>query len=240
MTILRRRSLQLSALALIATSIVGGSSLAAEASVKDPTAATVIAAAKTSLAKETGVHIMVSTEDNKELSTVVANIGTSSGYETYKKGKETFTISLTKADAFLSGSSTGLTTLMGLTAAEQKKVGTKSIIMKSGTAPYKTFKANLTSGAFSQLLPAAKGTTLLAARAKGSGGYQLKWTTAATSSAPKEVSTLVISSGATTVPLSETVTTSEGDSKTSFTKWDKPFAVKVPTSTIPYATVFGS
>lgn len=225
---------------MVAAAIVGGSSLAAQAAVKNPSASTIIAAAKTSLAKQTGVHITVSTEDDKKLSTVVANIGTSSGYETYKDGAESFTISLTKKYAYLSGSSTGLTTLMGLTAAEQKKVGTKSIIMKAGSAPYKTFKTNLTSAAFSQLLPAVKGTTLLAARDKTTNGYQLSWTTAATSSAPKEKSVLVISSGSSTVPLKESVTTSAGDSKTTFTKWDKPFVVKIPTSTIAYATVFGS
>ena len=240
MTIFRRRSLQLSALAMVATAIVSGSSIAAQAATK-VTASSIIAAAKASLAKQVGVHITVSTEDDKELSTVVANIGKSSGYETYKKGKETFTISVTKKYAYLSGSSTGPDHSHGtLTAAEQKKVGTKSVIMKAGSSPYKTFKTNLTSSAFSQLLPAVKGTTLLAARDKTTNGYQLTWTTAATSSSPKEESVLVISSGSSKVPLRESVTTSEGDSKTSFTKWNKPFVVKIPSSTIPYATVFGS
>lgn len=220
--------------------LVGGSSLAAQAASKAPTAATVIAAAKTSLAKETGVHIVVTTENNKVLSSVVANIGTDSGYETYKEGKETFTISVTPKYAYLSGSTTGLTKLMGLTAKEAKQVGTKSIVMKKGTSPYTTFKTNLTSAAFSQLLPAAKGTTLLPARDKTTNGYQLTWTTAATTSAPKTTSVLVISAGSSTVPLKESVSTSSGASHTTFTNWDKPFAVTVPSSTIAYAKVFTS
>ena len=179
MNILRRRSLQLCALAMIATTVAGGISLSAQAATT-PTAATVIAAATKSLAKETGVHIAVSTEDDKVLSTVVADIGKSSGYETYKKGGETFTISVTPTYAYLSGSKTGLTTLMGLTAAEATKVGSKSIAIKKGSSQYTTFKTNLTSAAFSQLLPAVKGTTLLAKRDKATGGYQLTWTTAAT------------------------------------------------------------
>jgi hypothetical protein len=225
---------------MIATAVVGASSLAAQAALKNPTTASVIAAAKTSLAKETGVHIVVSTENDKVLSSVVANIGTSSGFETYKEGKETFTISVTPKYAYLSGSTSGLTKLMGLTAAEAKEVGTKSIIMKKGTSPYTTFETNLTSAAFAQLLPAAKGTTLLAKRDKSTNGYQLTWTTAATSSSPKTTSVLVISSGSATVPLKESVSTSAGDSHTTFTNWDQPFAVTVPSSTIAYSKVFSS
>jgi hypothetical protein len=237
MTILRRRSLQLSAFAIIATSLAGGFSLAAQA-VSKPTVTSIIAAAKASLAKESGVHISVSTEDDKVLSTVVADIGASSGFETYKKGKETFTISVTPKYAFLSGSQSGLTSLMGLTSAEAKKVGSKSIEMKKGSDQYSTFKTNLTSAAFSQLLPAVKGTTLLGARDKATNGYQLTWVTAATSSSPKTTSLLVISSGSATVPLKETVSTSSGDSHTTFTKWDQTFTVKIPTSTIAYSKVF--
>jgi hypothetical protein len=222
---------------MIATSLAGGLSLAAQAATT-PTVTSIIAAAKASLAKESGVHISVSTDDDKVLSTVVADIGPTSGYETYKKGKETFTISVTPKFAFLSGSQSGLTTLMGLTSAEAKKVGTKSIEMKKGSDQYSTFKTNLTSAAFSQLLPAVKGTTLLSARDKTTNGYQLTWVTAATSTSPKTTSLLVISSGSATVPLKETVSTSSGDSHTTFTKWDQTFTVTVPSSTIAYAKVF--
>ncbi len=222
---------------MMATAVAAGFSITAQAATT-PTAATVIAAATKSLAKESGVHIAVSTNDDKVLSTVVANIGTSSGYETYKKGDETFTISVTPTYAYLSGSKTGLTTLMGLTAAEAKKVGSKSIAIKKGSTQYKTFKTNLTSAAFSQLLPAVKGTTLLAKRDKATGGYQLTWTTAATSTSPKTTSLLVISSGSATVPLKESVSTSSGESHTTFTKWNKTFTIKVPTSTIAYSKVF--
>jgi hypothetical protein len=222
---------------MIATTVAGGITLTAQAATT-PTAATIIAAATKSLTKETGVHIAVSTDDDKVLSTVVANIGKTSGYETYKKGGETFTISVTPTYAYLSGSKTGLTTLMGLTAKEAKAVGSKSIAIKKGSSQYTTFKTNLTSAAFSQLLPAVKGTTLLSARDKSTGGYQLTWTTAATSTSPKTTSLLVISSGSATVPLKESVSTTSGKSRTTFTKWDKSFNVKIPTSTIAYSKVF--
>jgi co-chaperonin GroES (HSP10) len=222
---------------MIATTVAGGITLSAQAATT-PTAATIIAAATKSLTKETGVHIAVSTDDDKVLSTVVANIGKTSGYETYKKGGETFTISVTPTYAYLSGSKTGLTTLMGLTAKEAKAVGSKSIAIKKGSSQYTTFKTNLTSAAFSQLLPAVKGTTLLSSRDKSTGGYQLTWTTAATSTSPKTTSLLVISSGSSTVPLKESVSTTSGKSSTTFTKWDKSFTVKIPSSTIAYSKVF--
>lgn len=173
MTTSRRSSLRLSCLALLSTALVIGASLAAQASVKNPTTASILAAAKTSLTKETGVHVKVLTIVGKVESSVVGDIGKVSGTETYVSGNESFTITVTPTYAYLSGSATGLTTLMGLSSAEQKKVGKASILMKKGTTPYTTFKPNLTSGAFSQLIPAAKGTTLLSQRDKATNGYQL-------------------------------------------------------------------
>ena len=67
-------------------------------------------------------------------------------------------IIVTPTDAYLSGSATGLTTIMGLTAAEQKKVGTRSVVMKAGTSPYTSFHSNLTTAVLSGILPVAKGT----------------------------------------------------------------------------------
>ncbi|HEY5112067.1 MAG TPA: hypothetical protein VII67_07040 [Acidimicrobiales bacterium] len=239
MILFKRTSILLSSLAVLSATFVLGSPLAAHASVSNPTAASVIAAATTAVNKEIGVHVNVLTVSGKVDTTVVAKIGTLDGIETYHQGGETFVITVTPAYAYLSGSLTGLTTVMGLTAAEQKKVGTSSISMKKGSAPYKTFKKNLTSAAFAQLLPALKGTTLLPARDKKTNGYQLKWNTAATSTAAATTSVLTISSGAKTLPIKETVTTSGGTSQTTFTKWNKKVSVVAPTKTIKYATVFG-
>ncbi|MGH3732423.1 MAG: hypothetical protein ACRDVC_03480 [Acidimicrobiales bacterium] len=235
----RRISLTLS-LAALCSALVVGPALVAQATAKSPTTASVLAATKTALSTESGVHIMVTTVDNKVSSSVVADIGTASGTETYTSGTESFTITVTPKDAYLSGTKKGLTTLMGLTSAEQAKVGREAIIMKKGSSPYSTFKENLTSGSFSKLLPVAKGTTLLAERDKATNGYRLKWTTVATSTTSKEVSTLTISSGAKALPIKESVVTSKGSSHTSFTKWGELVSVSVPSRTIPYATVFPS
>jgi hypothetical protein len=237
MSFSRRTPLSLSLVALSGALIVGPT-LAAQAATKSPTAASVLASTTESLNKESGVHIVVTTVDKKVHSSVVADIGKASGTETYISGSESFTITVTPKAAYLSGSKKGLTELMGLSASEQSKVGGEAIVMKLGTTPYSTFHSNLTSSAFSDLLPKAKGTSLLAKRDKATKGYQLTWTTAKTSSAPKEISLMTISSGSKALPVKESVTTSSGSSHTSFTRWGESVKVHVPSKTIPYAKIF--
>ena len=235
----RRSALSLSLVALTGALAVG-SALGAQAASTSPTAASLLTLTKNSLSTESGVHIVVTTLNNKVKSSVVADIGTTSGTETYTSGAETFTISVTPTFAYLSGSKTGLVNIMGLSAAQQKALGTHTLKMKKGTSQYTSFHSNLTANAYSQLLPATKGTTLLSKRDKATNGYQLTWTTKATSSSPKTVSVMVVSSGAKALPLRESVTTSSGSSKTTFTKWGEFVAIKVPTNTIAYSKVFGS
>ncbi len=223
---------------LVAVTLLATAPVVAGASVKNPTKLTVVAATKAALAKTRGVHVFVETTLNKVVSSVVADIGQKSGTETYVSGDETFTISVTPTYAYLSGSKTGLTKLMGLTSAEQKKVGSSWIAMKKGSSRYTTFQSNLTTGAFSNLMPPAKDTTLLAQRSKANGGYQIKWVEAATSSEPKSTTIMTISSGKKTLPIDELVTTSSGSSTTKFTKWGETVHVTVPASTIAYAIVF--
>lgn len=235
---LSRAPLYLSALVLTTVTVISGFSLAANATGTKATTKTVLTAAKAELAKQTSVHIKVSSLASTSKSSVVADIGEKSGTETFTKGAETFSITVTPAFAYLSGSATGLTEIMGLSAAEQKKVGTSAISMKVGTTPYTTFKTNLTVGALSHLLPIAKGTSLLAKRDKATNGYDLKWVTAATSQSPKSTTVLTISSGKKSLPSKELVTTSAGTSETTFTKWGEGVQVVVPSSTIPYNSIF--
>ncbi|MGC2168939.1 MAG: hypothetical protein WA580_07545 [Acidimicrobiales bacterium] len=235
----RRSALSLS-LVLITGGLAVGPALGAQAATKTPTAASLLALTKTALSTESGVHIVVTTVNDKVKSSVVADIGTTSGTETYTSGAETFTISVTPTYAYLRGSKTGLVNIMGLSAAQQEKIGTHTLKMKKGTAQYTSFHSNLTAAAYSELLPAVKGTTLLSTRDKTTNGYQLTWTTKATSTAPKTVSVMVVSSGAKSLPIKETVSTADGSSKTTFTKWGEFVSIKVPTNTIAYSKVFSS
>jgi len=239
MDIFRRTSLHLTSLAILSTVLVVGTPLAAHAAGSNPSVSSILNAAKVAIVKQNGVHVTVATVSGKVDSSVIADIGKTDGTETYASGNERFTITVTPTYAYLSGSQKGLTTLMGLTAAEQKKIGTQSMAMKKGTSYYTTFKSNLTSGTtFASLLPAAKGTTLLSHRDKKTNGYQLKWSVKATSTQPKTTTIMTFSSGKTTLPLKDAVSTASGTSKTTFSKWGEKVSVKIPASTIAYAKVF--
>lgn len=212
----------------------------AHASVTKPTTASVIAAAKVSLAKEQGVHVKIATVAGSVHSTLVADIGRVRGFETFKSGNASFTITVTPTYAYLSGSAVGLTKIMGLSSADQKKIGKSSMTMKKGTAPYTSFHSRMTSGAFIQLLPPIKGTTLLSKRDKATNGYQLTWTAKATSSTPKTSTLMIFSSGKSTLPIEDTAATSNSHSQTTYSKWGEAVQVAIPSSTITYAKVFST
>src|SRR5450631_930496 len=176
-----RRRLQLVSLALGVTVVLAVTPISAQASVKNPTAKSVLKAALQAMSKVSGVHIYVTSKQGTTKSVVVVDIGTDYGQETITSGQNTVKIIVTPTDAYLSGSATGLTTIMGLTAAEQKKVGNLAVVMKAGTAPYTSFHTNLTTAVLKGILPVAKGTTFKVGGGKNSNDYLLTWTTAATS-----------------------------------------------------------
>ncbi len=233
-----RRRLQLISLALGATLVLAVTPLAAQASVKNPTTKSVLKATLKAMAKESGVHVYVTSKSGTNSSVVVVDIGAKYGEETIRSGKNVVKIIVTPTDAYLSGSADGLTTLMGLTAAEQKKVGNLTIVMKAGTAPYTSFKSNLTTAVLAGIMPAAKGTKYKVS-SDGSKDYQLTWKTAATSTASATKSVLTISSGSKTLPIKEVITASTGGGTTKFSKWGENVVEQAPpvADTIPYAKV---
>ncbi len=201
-----------------------------------PTVSTVLAAAKKAVVSEKSVHIVVSSISGTTKNHVRADLGTSSGQEYFTSGTATISIVVTPKDAYLSGNPKGLTTLIGLTAAQQKKVGTKVIVMKAGTTPYTSFQSNLTVVAFASFLPTSKGVSL--ARDQH-GDYVLSWSKAATSTTVKTTSVLTISGGRKALPITEVVTGSSGGGTTTFSRWGKSFTVPVPkqSNTIAYSSV---
>jgi hypothetical protein len=205
-----------------------------------PTAASVISATKTAVSKVSGVHIVDLSTSDKTTSTVVVDLGKTNGVEQITTGKGHVTITVTAKDAYVQGNSTGMTKIMGLTAAQEKTVGLKAVEMKAGSTPYDSFKASLTTSALASFLPVAKGTTLLPL-VSGSGHYVLKWSTKATSTTPAVVSELIISSASDSLPETETVTATTGGGKTTFSKWGETVNPSVPSgsSIVAYAKVFG-
>ncbi len=221
-------------LALGAT-VVAGASLSAAAA-KNPTANSVLKAVQRAMSHESSVHISVTSSSGTTHSTATVDIGKTGGTETYTSGTSHVSIVVTPKSAFLSGNASGLISLVGLTAAQQKLVGTKSIEMKAGTSPYASFQSNLTTSAFAAFLPTSKSLTLSRDKAHH---YVLTWITKATSSAPQVTSTLTISSGAKSLPLKEVASAKTGGGTTIFSKWGESVPTPTPpaSSTIPYATV---
>ena len=229
------RSARVLLLSTAVATVTWGVGLGAGAATK-PTAATVLAAVKTAMSHESGVHISVTSSSATTHAVATVDIGTKGGTETYVSGTSRVKIIVTSTSAYLSGNATGLTSLVGLTSKQQKLVGTKSIEMKSGTSPYASFKSNLTTSAFAAFLPTTKSVTLSRDKA---GDYVLTWSSTATSTAPAVKSTLTVSSGKKALPLKEVASAKTGGGTTIFSKWGEK--VKTPTppasSTISYAVV---
>lgn len=236
-----RRRPQLISFALGVALILALTPLSAQASLSNPTTKTVLAATLKAMAKTSGVHIYVTSTTGTSKSVVVVDIGATYGEETITSGKNNVKIIVTPTDAYLSGSATGLTTIMGLTAAEQKKVGNLSIVMKAGSAPYTSFHSNLTTAVLAGILPVAKGTTFKVGGGTKSKDYQLTWKTAATSTASATKSVMTISSGSKTLPIKEVITGTTGGGTTKFSKWGEHVVEQAPATakTITYAKVTG-
>jgi hypothetical protein len=241
MHISRRSLVPLLSLALGSTVLVVALPIAAQASVKNPTAASVIKATNKALLKQKGVHVAVDSTTSGVKTTVSVDIGSGYGTEKITSGKNTVTIIVTPKWAYLSGSKTGLISIMGLSAAQEKKVGTLWVTMKAATTPYESFSTNLTTTVLSHILPAAKGTKY-STDSTSKKNYELTWTTAATSSAVATKSVLKISSGSKTLPLSEKITSKSGGGSTTFSKWGEHVTETAPSSndTVTYAKVLAT
>ena len=240
MSFLPSRRIQLLALTLGTAVLVGGVPLAAGASSADTTAS-VLKAAKASMVKQSGVHVVVTSKAGKTSSKVVVDIGLNSGIETITSGDKQVTIIVTPTYAYLSGSKTGLINIMGLTAAQQKKLGSKFLTMKSGTSPYSNLKSNLTTPVFATMLPAAPGTSLTTTTSSNKKVFNLSWVTKATTSSVQTSSVMSFSSGKSTLPFKEVITSKTGSGLTLFTKWGEKVSEKAPAASmqIAYKKVFG-
>ncbi len=221
--------------------LVAATPVAAQASVKDPTASVVISTTRATIANESGVHVLFISTGSSSSIKVVADIGTASGVETITQGIDRATIKVTPTYASLSGNAVGLISLMGLSAKEQKKVGSDVITMKAGTTPYKNLKSSLTIPMLANLLPAAKGTTFSTKNIDGTSYYQLSWTTEATSSTPKSKSVLTLSEGAAVLPVREVSISPHGTGTTIYSRWGERVSASVPSTSrlISYSKVIG-
>ncbi|MFI5034754.1 MAG: hypothetical protein ACHQFZ_00935 [Acidimicrobiales bacterium] len=226
-------------IAVGALSFAVGAPIAALGASPVPTASSVIKAAQKALGQQTGVHIVVVSKSGKTTTNVVVDIGKTSGEEMITSGAKHVTITLTPFYAFVKGTPTGLTGIMGLTSAQEKIVNGRSISMKAGTTPYQSFKQSLTTPALLTFLPAVKGTTLLPV-VSGSGIYRLRWSTKGTSSSPSITSVLTFTSVNAVLPKSEVITGKTGAGSTTFSNWGETVNPATPSGgVVTYKKVFG-
>ena len=226
--------------AALAVLLVGGVAPTVVAgAVGAPTVSSLLAASGRALKGLHGVHLVVTTDRQGVRSSAVADIGRSAGHESYTSGAEHFDVAVTTAAAYLSGSPSGLRSLMGLNASQAAKVGAKWIVMAKKTTQYKEFWLNLTATGFGAILPSAKGTRLLGTRDVTTGGYQLRWTTPQSATASASTTTLVLASGSHPWPLREEVAARGATSLTVFSHWGESVHFPRPAATIAYAKVFG-
>jgi hypothetical protein len=203
-----------------------------------------LSTAKSAIAAQTGAHVvsMASSASSSSGEKIIADVGVTSGMEVISQGKAKLSVKVTTTGAYVSGNSSGLTTIFGFSAAEANKVGSDWVFWKTGTSQYSNLKSDVTISSVLEVLPKAKGTKLSTRTVGGTKVYDLKWTTAATSSLPKLSNTLTISTNGSTLPTDEASAASDGAKVTTvFSKWGEHVLVSTPpaSSTVAVARITG-
>jgi hypothetical protein len=236
-----RRGVRL--LALGVTTLVLLTTLSVAADADDSTAGSVLQTATKAIAQQAGAHVVFVAHSSSSSTTekIIADVGATSGSETLSEGKAHLVIRVTPADAYVRGSSTGLTTLFGLTASQAKKLGTKWESWKSGTKQYSSLKGDLTMSSVSSLLPKARGTKLSTEIRNGAKTYVLTWTVAATNSIPRLSDTLTMAAVGPVLPTEEMETAAGVSVKTELSKWGENVTVLAPpvVSTVASSKITG-
>jgi hypothetical protein len=186
--------------------------------------------AKATITKQTGVHLVTIAKSSSSASTekITADFGTKSGVENISAGKADSVIKVTPTYAYISGNSSGLTTIFGLSSADANKIGKDWVSWKAGASQYSDFKSGSTISSITALVSKAEGAKLSTDVTKGVKLYVLMWMTAATSSLPKVSNTLTVSAR-TNLPVEEIASTSGGAKETTmFSKWGEHVVVNAP------------
>jgi hypothetical protein len=123
------------------------------------TSGSVLTSTKAAIAQQTGVHVVFRANSGSSPTTekIVADVGVTTGEETVSEGQSHLAVRVTPGYAYVSGDSSGLTTIFGLTAAAAKKVGSDWVSWKAGTSQYANLKADVTFAAVTALPPESEG-----------------------------------------------------------------------------------
>lgn len=226
-----------------AAALVASGAFATVAAAGTPSTSSVIKSVKAAIKKQSGARVvsMASAKSTSTKETETVSFGTSTGEETITRGAATLTIRVTPTDAFVSGSSSGLTTIFGVSATDAKKIGADWVYWKSGSSQYKDLKKDVTVSALTSVLPKATGTKRSTGSSHGAKIYALKWTSAATSTEPK-LSIILKVSARSDLPVTLTSGAAAGTKiTTTFSHWGTPVSVSAPAaaSTIPSSQITG-
>lgn len=199
---------------------------------------TLLAAAKAAVAAQSSVHLRLTetaASGHREL-TIEGVFGTSTATETIRGTGTRAELRLTRSDAYLSGSPSGLTSVYGISPADAAKVGTRWVDISRGTREYTDLAHEDTlSAVTAATLPASTATTSIATRT--SGGtlvYQLTWTAPRTTGSGTIHYTLELAATGSPLPLTETSRTGGVTQTTTFSHWDEPIDVHPPTAIVPF------
>jgi hypothetical protein len=205
--------------------------------------ASVVNAASDSILAQKSVRVTITGQKQGSAAAerIVADIGTATGTESISSGPAVATIRVTKAAAYFTGSPAGLSTFIGLSAAAAANAGSRWVAIQAGTNEYADLAAEDTIAALpASILPSTSNAPRLrTATLSGRKVYVLDWSAKASGSATTISERLVLAATTQALPLSET-TTANGNSQTvTLDHWGEQFAVPVPASPIPYASVTG-
>jgi hypothetical protein len=204
--------------------------------------ASVVSAASDSILAQKSVRVTITGQKpGSAAERIVADIGTATGTESISSGPAVATIRVTRAAAYFTGSPAGLSTFIGLSAAAAANAGSRWVAIQAGTNEYADLAAEDTIAALpASILPSTSNAPRLrTATLSGRKVYVLDWSAKASGSATTISERLVLAATTQALPLSET-TTANGNSQTvTLDHWGEQFAVPVPASPIPYASVTG-
>ncbi len=208
------------------------------------TASSVLRAATKAIDQQTGAHVVFAAHSSAQSTTetITADVGLTSGSEMLSEGKANLAIRLTPTHAYVRGSSSGLTALFGLAAAQAKKLGAKWVSWGTGAKEYSNLKADVTMSSVLLLLPKANGSELVTKVIGGAKLYVLKWVSPATTSIPKLSNTLTIAAGGASLPIEESETSATGVTVTTqISRWNEQVTVVAPpaASTVASSKITG-
>jgi len=221
-------------LGLLASACGGSSGVSAKGS----SPGTLLAAMRSAMAKQRGVHLTVKAKASPTApeESVVGDFGRNKGDETITEGTASLTVKLTPKAAYVKGSKSGLEELLGLNSQQTAKAEGHWMVFDASSSPYRDFRSSVTISSIASQLPPAKGTKSSTTLVKGVREDLLSWTTAATSSEPKLSNTLTVSSD---LPRRQESKSSTGSLTEVFSHWGEHVSVTAPPSgsSIPYTEI---